>query len=132
MICLSKADEQYNRHLSWNQTPSPLASTSTTRQDLNGISNLREHVEAGQDDGNGGILGGLSGSGNEKNQLLNHSSQPDDASLGDAGRLSRDAGMCWVSLYIPPPQSYKTSFASPSFISSTNSHFQDRPRVSRR
>lgn len=92
MICISKADEEYNRHLAWNQAPSPLASTSTTRQDLNGIANLREHVDAGQDDGNGCTLGGVSGPGNENNQLINQPPGPDHASVGDAGRLSRSAG----------------------------------------
>lgn len=60
MICLSKADEETFRRSTWNQTPSPLASQHTTCQDLNGISNLREHVEAGQADGGcGGAGGGL-------------------------------------------------------------------------
>lgn len=56
MICLSKADEAFNRHLSWNQSPSPLAAQHTTRQDLNGMANLRAHVDADQDDGSGGSL----------------------------------------------------------------------------
>lgn len=60
MICLSKADEDTFRRTTWNQAPSPLASKHTTCQDLNGISNLREHVEAGQADGGcGGAGGGL-------------------------------------------------------------------------
>ncbi|KAL2211209.1 Zip-domain-containing protein [Sarocladium strictum] len=60
MICLSKADEDTYRRTTWNQAPSPLASRNTTCQDLNGISNLREHVEAGQADGGcGGAGGGL-------------------------------------------------------------------------
>lgn len=59
MICLSKADEETFRRSTWNQTPSPLDAKHTTCQDMNGISNLREHVEAGQADGGGGCGGGL-------------------------------------------------------------------------
>lgn len=55
MICVSKADEGSFKHLAWNQNPGPLAAHLTTREDLNGISNLREHVNAGQD--TGGALG---------------------------------------------------------------------------
>lgn len=91
MICLSKADEYVFRHLSWNQSPSPLASKHTTRQDLNGISNLREHVDADQDDGNGGSIGGLLGASNEKRLLGNQQREP-HAAHGDAGRLSRGVG----------------------------------------
>jgi hypothetical protein len=58
MICLSKADEDTFRRSTWNQAPSPLAAKHTTRQDMNGISNLREHVEAGQADGGCGCAGG--------------------------------------------------------------------------
>lgn len=54
MICLSKADEGAFRHLTYNQSPRPLAAEHTTRQDLNGISNLREHVASDQDDDGGG------------------------------------------------------------------------------
>lgn len=69
MICLSKADEETFRRSTWNQTPSPLDSKHTTRQDMNGISNLREHVEAGQADGGGGCGGGLfDSSSSEDNQ----------------------------------------------------------------
>lgn len=56
MICLSKADERSLRHLTFNQSPGPLAAEHTTRQDMNGISNLREHVAADQDDDSGGGL----------------------------------------------------------------------------
>ncbi|RDA93240.1 hypothetical protein CP533_6526 [Ophiocordyceps camponoti-saundersi (nom. inval.)] len=49
MICLSKADEASPTHLAYNQSPPPLSPSSTTRQDLNGISNLRQYVEAGHD-----------------------------------------------------------------------------------
>jgi hypothetical protein len=56
MICVSKADEASFKHLAWNQSPNPLAAHQTTREDLNGISNLREHVGAGQD--TGGVAGG--------------------------------------------------------------------------
>ncbi|KAM5355187.1 hypothetical protein ACJ41O_001833 [Fusarium nematophilum] len=93
MICLSKADETFYRHLSWNQSPSPLAATHTTRQDLNGISNLREHVDAGQDDGSGGGNGGLLGVCDDSGQLGNPSSEPRKGSADDAGRLSRVAGL---------------------------------------
>lgn len=68
MICLSKADEKSFRHLSFNQSPAALAAKHTTRQDLNGISNLREHVESCQDagDGNGdgdGSFGAMASDG---------------------------------------------------------------------
>jgi len=56
MICLSKANEGTFRHLTFNQSPGPLAAEHTTRQDMNGISNLREHVAADQDDDSGGGL----------------------------------------------------------------------------
>lgn len=56
MICLSKADEGTFRHLTYNQSPSPLAAENTTCQDMNGIANLREHVAAHQDDDSGGGL----------------------------------------------------------------------------
>ncbi|KAF4595413.1 Zinc/iron permease [Ophiocordyceps camponoti-floridani] len=49
MICLNKADEAFSRHLAFNQSPPALAPNRTTRQDLNGISNLRQYVAAGQD-----------------------------------------------------------------------------------
>ncbi|KAF4980706.1 hypothetical protein FZEAL_3374 [Fusarium zealandicum] len=93
MICISKADESFYRHLSWNQSPSPLAGSHTTRQDLNGISNLREHVEADQDDGSAGSNGGLLGSGDDGNQQGNHPSEPRKGSSNDAGRQSRVAGL---------------------------------------
>ncbi|KAF4124900.1 Zinc transporter ZupT [Geosmithia morbida] len=48
MICLSKADEASFKEMSFNQSPAPLSGENTTRQDLNGISNLRELVSAGQ------------------------------------------------------------------------------------
>lgn len=54
MICLSKADEHSLRHLSFNQSPPSLSADQTTCQDLNGITNVREHVAADQDDGGGG------------------------------------------------------------------------------
>jgi zinc transporter 1/2/3 len=56
MICLDKADEGAFKHLSWNQSPGALSADGTTCQDLNGISNLREHVGAGQDGAGGGSL----------------------------------------------------------------------------
>jgi len=49
MICLNKADEGTFKHLSFNQSPPALAPSHTTRQDLNGIANLREFVAGGQD-----------------------------------------------------------------------------------
>ncbi|KAF7536925.1 hypothetical protein G7Z17_g12961 [Cylindrodendrum hubeiense] len=93
MICLSKADEYVFRHLSWNQSPSPLAASQTTRQDLNGIANLREHVDADQDDGSGGSSGGLIGTGDEKNHLGIQPPGSSQDELADAGRLSRSAGL---------------------------------------
>ena len=56
MICLNKADEGTFKHLNWNQSPGALPADGTTCQDLNGISNLREHVRAGQDGAGGGSL----------------------------------------------------------------------------
>ncbi|RSL39662.1 hypothetical protein CEP53_013896 [Fusarium sp. AF-6] len=93
MICLSKADESFYRHLTWNQSPSPLASSHTTRQDLNGISNLREHVDADQDDGSGGGNGSLLGACDGSNQSGNQASEPEKGSPNDAGRLSRISGL---------------------------------------
>ncbi|TWU76205.1 hypothetical protein ED733_003760 [Metarhizium rileyi] len=61
MICLNKADEGSFRHLTYNQSPPALAANQTTRQDLNGISNLREYVAASQDDAFGGGTGGVLG-----------------------------------------------------------------------
>ncbi|EFY93336.1 plasma membrane zinc ion transporter, putative [Metarhizium acridum CQMa 102] len=61
MICLNKADEGSFRHLTYNQSPPALAANQTTRQDLNGISNLREYVAANQDDASGGETGGMLG-----------------------------------------------------------------------
>ncbi|RDA82807.1 hypothetical protein CP532_1363 [Ophiocordyceps camponoti-leonardi (nom. inval.)] len=49
MICLNKNEDLSSRHLTFNQSPPALSSSRTTRQDLNGISNLRQYVEAGQD-----------------------------------------------------------------------------------
>lgn len=54
MICLSKADDKSVRHLSFNQSPSPLSASNTTYQDLNGMSNLREYVDAGVENSGGG------------------------------------------------------------------------------
>ena len=91
MICVSKADENFHRHLSWNQAPSPLAPTSTTRQDLNGISNLREHVNAGHADGNG-MIEGILGPGGQRIQLRNHSSDPGEGPGCDTRRPSPSVG----------------------------------------
>ncbi|TVY71978.1 Zinc-regulated transporter 2 [Fusarium oxysporum f. sp. cubense] len=93
MICLSKADESFYQRLTWNQAPSPLAAMNTTRQDLNGISNLREHVDAGQDDGSGGTSGSLLNSHDESNQAGSHPTEPFLGSEKDAGRLSRISGL---------------------------------------
>lgn len=92
MICLSKADENAFRHLTWNQSPPSLASSHTTRQDLNGISNLRELVDAGQDDGAGiGSNGDTLNPFDEKSRLEN---PPLDLKrpLLDAGRQSCGTG----------------------------------------
>ncbi|KAI0385826.1 ZIP zinc transporter-domain-containing protein [Hypomontagnella monticulosa] len=61
MICVSRPDKNSFRHLTFNQSPSPFAAGHTTRQDFNGLCNLRAHVEGGQDDGSGS--GGSSHSG---------------------------------------------------------------------
>ncbi|KAL4729033.1 hypothetical protein ACLX1H_003441 [Fusarium chlamydosporum] len=93
MICLSKADESYYQRLTWNQAPSPLAATHTTRQDLNGISNLREHVDAAQDDGSGGTAGSLLNGHDDSNQAGSHPAEPFDGAIKDAGRQSRISGL---------------------------------------
>lgn len=68
MICVSKADEGSFKHLTWNQSPGELAPRQTTREDLNGISNLREHVGACQDTG-GGASGAVFTAVNERRVL---------------------------------------------------------------
>ncbi|RGP75696.1 hypothetical protein FLONG3_5673 [Fusarium longipes] len=93
MICLSKADESFYQRLTWNQAPSPLAASHTTRQDLNGISNLREHVDAAQDDGSGGTAGSLLNGHDDSNQAGSHPAEPFEGSLKDAGRQSRISGL---------------------------------------
>ncbi|EKJ70187.1 hypothetical protein FPSE_09713 [Fusarium pseudograminearum CS3096] len=93
MICLSKADESFYQRLTWNQAPSPLAASQTTRQDLNGISNLREHVDAAQDDGSGGTAGSLLNGHDDSNQAGSHPAEPFKGSLKDAGRQSRISGL---------------------------------------
>ncbi|KYK57608.1 plasma membrane zinc ion transporter [Drechmeria coniospora] len=88
MICLNKADEGTFRHLAWNQSPPALAADQTTRQDLNGISNLREYVAADQDDvgGGGGGVGALGpGAAAASDAKLRRDRL---ASVPDAGRRS--------------------------------------------
>jgi zinc transporter 1/2/3 len=86
MICLNKADEDAYKRLSWNQSPEPLAPESTTRQDMNGITNLRELVAGGQDaDDAGG--GGKSGSGDNDEKWHHAGPSPGVGfHLGGAGR----------------------------------------------
>ncbi|RVD81236.1 uncharacterized protein DFL_009109 [Arthrobotrys flagrans] len=43
MNCPAKNDDALLKHPTWNQSPSYLAAELTTRQDLNGIANSREH-----------------------------------------------------------------------------------------
>lgn len=87
MICLNKADEGTFRHLAYNQSPPALAANQTTRQDLNGISNLREYVAAGQDDVAGGGTGGMLGE-TALNEKLHWEGEPEQtlALAPDAGR----------------------------------------------
>ncbi|KAH7313530.1 ZIP zinc transporter-domain-containing protein [Stachybotrys elegans] len=89
MICLDKPAETAFKHLAYNQSPPALSADHTTCQDLNGISNLREHVKAGQD-GSGGGGGGLyQGAASEDLQCHGHQHpSPDPASPG-AGRWSK-------------------------------------------
>ncbi|KAH6900645.1 ZIP zinc transporter-domain-containing protein [Thelonectria olida] len=96
MICLSKADESIFRHLTWNQSPSPLAATHTTCQDLNGISNLREHVDAEQDDGSGDSSGSWSVNSDKKSHPSPQPPKPSDGFLAGAGRLllSKESSLC--------------------------------------
>ena len=87
MICVSKADEGTFRHLSYNQSPQPLAANQTTRQDLNGISNLREHVAADQDDDAGG---GTLGSASSDEKWLHQGPSPGS---GDGVTLAPGTGL---------------------------------------
>ena len=95
MISVSKADESAFRHLKWNQSPPQLAAHETTCQDLNGICNLREHVGADQDDGDGGSNGvAFGGVISEKQHLGAERGRelqvcPED----DAGHVSRKSGV---------------------------------------
>ncbi|TQV96459.1 hypothetical protein V2A60_003141 [Cordyceps javanica] len=75
MICLSKADEHSLRHLSFNQSPPALCPSQTTCEDLNGMTNLREHVAADQDDGGGGNAG-LLGADAQDERLRHDSRSP--------------------------------------------------------
>ncbi|GAB0144802.1 hypothetical protein EsHS_00005259 [Epichloe bromicola] len=86
MICLNKADEGTFRHLAYNQSPPALASNATTRQDLNGISNLREYVAASQDGVSGGSPGGMLGQA-ALDEKLHREVQP-----GNAAVLAPNAG----------------------------------------
>lgn len=98
MICLSKADEGTFRHLEYNQSPGPLAAKHTTRQDLNGISNLREHVAAGQD-GDGGCNG--AGGASDMDEKLRHGGQPPGPGRGplsDTGRWLKEPSSCLAAV----------------------------------
>ncbi|KIW85555.1 hypothetical protein Z517_00947 [Fonsecaea pedrosoi CBS 271.37] len=50
MNCPSRTDDVELEHPTWNQNPPDLAADLTTRQDLNGIANSREHKAACDDD----------------------------------------------------------------------------------
>lgn len=95
MICLNKADEGTFRHLAYNQSPPALASNATTRQDLNGISNLREYVAASQDGVSGGSPGGMLGQA-ALDEKLHREVQP-----GNAAVLAPNAGRwpCGMSCF---------------------------------
>lgn len=89
MICLDKADEGSFKHLTWNQSPPALAPGQTTRQDLNGMANLREFVAAGQDDLDGGGGGGMLGAGaaGSDDKMTREARRPGPvAAAPDAGR----------------------------------------------
>ncbi|KAM3515406.1 hypothetical protein MY11210_000968 [Beauveria gryllotalpidicola] len=86
MICLSKPDEHSLRHLSFNQSPPAFSASQTTCEDLNGISNLREHVAADQDDG-GGANAGLLGADAQDERLRHAVRDPEPLSKAEeAGR----------------------------------------------
>ncbi|KAJ6442644.1 plasma membrane zinc ion transporter [Purpureocillium lavendulum] len=85
MICLNKADEGTFKHLSFNQSPPALAPSRTTRQDLNGIANLREFVAGGQDVNAGGASATGSTGEKEGPDVWNHEPWPVAAAL-DARR----------------------------------------------
>merc|ERR1711937_262057 len=79
MICLSKADEG-----TFNQSPRPLAASSTTREDLNGIANLREHVASGQNEDDAG--GGTVSSADDAEKWYHQGTPPgDDTCHGGRG-----------------------------------------------
>ncbi|OJJ49050.1 hypothetical protein ASPZODRAFT_1384669 [Penicilliopsis zonata CBS 506.65] len=59
MNCPSRTDNTLD-HPGWNQNPPPLNAETTTRNDLNGITNSREHREHGSD------LGGMATGRTEK------------------------------------------------------------------
>lgn len=84
MICLSKADQRSLRHLSFNQSPPPLAASGTTCQDLNGNANLREYVDAGVEDGGG--AGTLLGEAGLDDKLRREAHSPGLQRPQDAGR----------------------------------------------
>ncbi|KFG82965.1 putative plasma membrane zinc ion transporter [Metarhizium anisopliae] len=86
MICLNRADEGSLRHLTYNQSPPALAANQTTRQDLNGISNLREYVAASQDDASGGGTGGMLGETPLTDKLRREGEPPLLARVPDARR----------------------------------------------
>ncbi|KAK6362871.1 hypothetical protein TWF730_000324 [Orbilia blumenaviensis] len=78
MNCPAKNDDSVLKHPTWNQNPSYLAPELTTRQDLNGVANAREHRNA--DDGNGGSCDAWFGGHNE----ILDSDSPSDA-IGKTG-----------------------------------------------
>ncbi|KJZ71598.1 hypothetical protein HIM_08992 [Hirsutella minnesotensis 3608] len=96
MICLDKADKAAFRHLTWNQSPPALAAGHTTRQDLNGISNLREYVAAGQDGVDGGGGSTSLGIGADSDEEAGRQQQPRRpvSAAPDAGRWFSESPSC--------------------------------------
>jgi hypothetical protein len=100
MICLNKAEEGTFRHLTYNQSPPALAANQTTRQDLNGISNMREYVAAGQDDASGGGMGGMLGQTAWNDKLRDHAGPglPMPHAQHARGRLCGMCRSCFVMI----------------------------------
>ncbi|EGX46062.1 hypothetical protein AOL_s00110g226 [Orbilia oligospora ATCC 24927] len=73
MNCPAKNDDSLLKHPTWNQNPSYLAAELTTRQDLNGVANSREHRNADE------LAGGWFG---DQNEILESDSPPGSGGKG--------------------------------------------------
>lgn len=93
MVCLNKADKGTFRHQSYNQSPPALAAHATTRQDLNGIANLRQYVAAGQK-ASGGATAGLAGQTVSSEKLRRQ--LPGDSALATTGLERLWSWITWI------------------------------------